>query len=123
MKKTCPLFYSRNCIKIVDQRRLPLKLIYIYCRNEKDVFDAIKKMKIRGAPAIGIAGAFGVYLGIKCFKSGDKKKFFKKLDDVVSYLAKSRPTAVNLFWALREMKQELLASRNLSVAEIGRAHV
>jgi methylthioribose-1-phosphate isomerase len=75
-------------------------------------------MKIRGAPAIGIAGAFGVYLGIKCFKSGDKKKFFKKLDDVVSYLAKSRPTAVNLFWALREMKQELLASRNLSVAAL-----
>jgi methylthioribose-1-phosphate isomerase len=118
MKKTCPLFYSRNCIKIVDQRKLPLKLTYVYCRNEKDIFDAVKKMKIRGAPAIGIAGAFGVYLGIKGFKSGDKKKFFKRLESVVSYLAKSRPTAVNLFWALKEIKQDLLANRNLSVAAL-----
>ena len=115
MKNTSPLFYFKDHIKIVDQRELPLKLKYVYCRNEKDVFHAIKKMKIRGAPAIGISGAFGVYLGIKNFKSKDKKSFFKRLKEAVSYLSKSRPTAVNLFWALEEVKKEALANRSSSV--------
>jgi methylthioribose-1-phosphate isomerase len=118
MKKTCPLFYCRHHIKIVDQTELPLTLKYIYCHNEKDVFNAIKKMKIRGAPAIGIAGAFGVYLGVKDFKSKDKKSFLERLEDVTHYLSQSRPTAVNLFWALKEIKQELLANRDLSVAAL-----
>ena len=58
-----PLFYFKDHIKIVDQRKLPLKLEHVECRSEKDIFDAIKKMKIRGAPAIGVAGAFVIESG------------------------------------------------------------
>ncbi|MDD5618442.1 MAG: S-methyl-5-thioribose-1-phosphate isomerase, partial [Candidatus Omnitrophica bacterium] len=118
MKNTTPLFFFKDHIKIVDQRKLPLKLEYVYCRNEKDVFSAIKKMKIRGAPAIGVAAAFGVYLGINNFNSHNKKDFAKRLKKVVYYLAGSRPTAVNLFWALEEIRKEALANYGLSIDKI-----
>lgn len=106
MKNLSPLFYFKDHIKIVDQRFLPLKLKYVYCRNEKDVYDAIKNMKLRGAPAIGIAGAFGLYLGIKNFQSNNKGKFFKRVEQLARYLVSARPTAVNLFWALEEIKEK-----------------
>lgn len=113
-----PLFYFKDHINIVDQRKLPLKLEHVYCHNEKDVFDAIKKMKIRGAPAIGVAGAFGLYLGIRKFKQKNKKKFFKKVEQVAKYLASSRPTAVNLFWALEELKKKSKANIDKSIPEL-----
>jgi methylthioribose-1-phosphate isomerase len=115
---TSPLFCSKDCIKIVDQRRLPLELKYAYCYSEKDVFDALRKMKIRGAPAIGIAVAFGLYLGIKNFKSNDKKAFMKRIQQVSRYLAGARPTAVNLFWALEELKKKILSHKHLQVTEL-----
>ena len=108
MKNLAPLFYFKDHIKIVDQRFLPLKLKHVYCRNEKDVYEAIKEMKLRGAPAIGTAGAFGLYLGIRNFKSNNKIKFFKRVEQVVRYLASARPTAVNLFWALETVKEKAL---------------
>jgi len=118
MKNTVPLFYFKNHVKIVDQRKLPLKLEYVYCRNEKDVFNAIKKMKIRGAPAIGVAAAFGLYLGVKNFNSENKHNFIKRLDKVIRYLFSSRPTAVNLRWALEEIRREVLDNFNLSSARL-----
>ncbi len=118
MKNTVPLLYSKEHIKIVDQRKLPLELKYVYCRNEKDVFSAIKNMKIRGAPAIGIAAAFGLYLGIKNFNSSDKNNFIKRLENVICYLSGARPTAVNLSWALKEIKNEVLNNCNLSVDKL-----
>jgi methylthioribose-1-phosphate isomerase len=66
---------------------------------------AIKRLKVRGAPAIGVAGAFGVLLGIKNAKAGSYKVFKNKMDSAIRYLASSRPTAVNLFWALERMKK------------------
>ena len=118
MKDLRPLIYFRDHVKIVDQRKLPLEYKYVHCRNERDIFDAIKKMKIRGAPAIGIAGAFGLYLGLRSFKSSDKKKFLKKLGQLVRYLANSRPTAVNLFWALKEIERKVLSNLHRSVSEL-----
>ena len=115
MKDVYPLVYFKDHVKIVDQRKLPLELKYVYCRNEKDIFDAIKKMKIRGAPAIGIAGAFGLFLGIKNFKSDNKKKFINRIKQVVKYLSKSRPTAINLFWALKRVEEKALANCRSSV--------
>ena len=116
MKNVYPLVYFKDHVKIVDQRKLPLELRYVYCRNEKDIFDAIKKMKIRGAPAIGIAGAFGLFLGIKNFKSDNKKKFINRIKQVVKYLSKSRPTAINLFWALKRVEEKALANYRSSVS-------
>lgn len=118
MKDISPLIYFRDHVKIADQRKLPLKLQYVYCRSEKDVFDAIKKMKIRGAPAIGVAGAFGLYLGIKDFKSSDKKSFLRRVEVVAKYLSKSRPTAVNLFWALEKLKEKLLSNYNRAIPQL-----
>jgi methylthioribose-1-phosphate isomerase len=91
--------------EILDQRALPGKIIYVKCRNAEDIFDAISKMKIRGAPAIGIAGAFGVYLGAAASKARDFKGFKREVKKISAYLASSRPTARNLFWALERMEK------------------
>ena len=92
-------------VKIIDQTKLPLRLNYIYCRDVKSIWTAIKKMQIRGAPAIGIAAAFGVVLGIRSSKATTYQEVKKELDKIIKYLAGSRPTAVNLFWALERMKK------------------
>src|SRR5262245_20572383 len=90
--KVQPLRWRGDRLELLDQRLLPGKKKYITCRTAEQVAKAIKDMVVRGAPAIGCAAAFGVVLG-----KGSKKSF-----DV---LAKSRPTAVNLFWALERMKR------------------
>ena len=119
MTNLSPLIYSKGQVKIADQRKLPNKLEYVHCYNEKDIFIAIKKMKIRGAPAIGIAAAFGLYLGIINFDSTNKKEFIKKIENIVKYLASARPTAVNLFWALQRLKDKILFNLNiLSISEL-----
>lgn len=90
---------------LIDQTLLPVELREIECRQVETVWEAIRSLRVRGAPAIGIAAAYGVCVGLQTVaeKSGDE--FFARLDEVTEYLATSRPTAVNLFWALRRMKQ------------------
>ena len=80
-----------NKLKLIDQRKLPDELTYIYCDNYKDVIVAIKDMAVRGAPAIGVAAAFGMALG---YLAGED------MDKVASEIKASRPTAINLFWAV-----------------------
>ncbi|NQT22554.1 MAG: S-methyl-5-thioribose-1-phosphate isomerase, partial [Candidatus Omnitrophica bacterium] len=92
--------WKKNRVKLIDQRLLPGKMKFIYCRNARDMRAAIKKMNIRGAPAIGIAGAFGMYLGTLKSKSRDFQSFYREIKSCEKYLASSRPTARNLFWAL-----------------------
>ena len=100
-----PTIYSKNGqVFILDQTLLPMKKEYIQIKNEKEMWEAIKKLKIRGAPAIGIAAAFGIWLGIKDFEGKVRDDFLKKFDEVCNYLSTSRPTAVNLFWAIERMK-------------------
>lgn len=93
--------WKRNKVKIIDQTALPDKVRFIYCSSKESIWHVIRDMKIRGAPALGVAAAFGVYLGIR--KS--EKKLFKDLEKTIRYLAGSRPTARNLFWALERMKK------------------
>ncbi len=83
--------------RIIDQTKLPGKLEYIDCRDVKTMWQAIKRLSVRGAPAIGVAAAFGVLLGIQKFKGQEKPKFLKLFNETCDYLASSRPTAVNLF--------------------------
>jgi methylthioribose-1-phosphate isomerase len=92
-------------IRIIDQTKLPHKFAYIDIKNVQSMWQAIKKLKVRGAPAIGVAGAFGVILGIKAVHTKDYKVFKRRLDRVIDYLGSSRPTARNLFWALERMKR------------------
>jgi methylthioribose-1-phosphate isomerase len=110
-----------GCLRLIDQTRLPVQLLEIDCRNVEAVYQAIKTMQIRGAPAIGIAAAYGVCLGVQSVVGNDQAAFFQRLDEVVKYLGASRPTAVNLFWALKRMKHTAELLRNRTNAEIAAA--
>lgn len=95
-----------NCLIIIDQTRLPTELVEIELPDIDAVWEAIKSLRIRGAPAIGIAAAYGVYIGVQQTGSAGEDELFRRLDEVTDYLATSRPTAVNLFWAIDRMKVE-----------------
>ncbi len=103
-------------IKMVDQARLPGDFRYVYCSDIRSLWHAIKTMKIRGAPAIGIAGALGVLLASERSKARDYNRFKGEMLNAIRYLASSRPTARNLFWALERM--ERIANRKGTIDEI-----
>jgi len=109
---------SSGYLDMIDQTLLPTEMKRIECRDVETVWEAIKMLRVRGAPAIGIAAAYGVIVGLQTVEN-EKEPFFKRLNEVVEYLATSRPTAVNLFWALDRMKRvsEQLQEGN-SVAEV-----
>ena len=94
--------FEKNSVVMIDQRKLPLKEEYFVCKNYKDVIFAIKDMIIRGAPAIGVAAAYGVALF--AIEAEDKDFFINNFDKVCKEMAASRPTAVNLFWAIEKMR-------------------
>ena len=96
--------WTGNAVRIIDQTLLPGKLVYLDCRDLKTLWAAIKALKVRGAPALGIAAAYGVLLGIKDFKGGDTAAFIRRVGEVCDYVGTSRPTAVNLFNALNQMR-------------------
>lgn len=103
---------------LLDQTLLPNEIVYQSFQTAEGVWDAIKVMKVRGAPAIGIAAAYGLYLGIKNAPEDSFEQFFNHVKKISSYLAGSRPTAVNLFWALARMEQTVKMNETLPVAEI-----
>ena len=105
-------------IKLIDQTLLPLELKYVYCEDIKSIWHAIKTLMIRGAPAIGIAGAMGIVLGIKNINTSDINTFLNELKRVKDYLGSSRPTAVNLFWGLARMERVASENKNKPVKEI-----
>jgi methylthioribose-1-phosphate isomerase len=92
-------------LRILDQSKLPGEQIFVDLENYRDVVLAIKEMKIRGAPAIGVAAAYGIALGALCIKTADKDDFLAQLNQVMQAFAASRPTAVNLFQAVNRMKK------------------
>ena len=92
-------------LKLIDQTKLPTEIVTIDCKDVETVWEAIKSLRVRGAPAIGIAAAYGVVIGIQSATDQSADGFFERLDQVASYLAESRPTAVNLFWALDRMRR------------------
>lgn len=90
---------------LLDQTGLPAEIREVVCRDAGAVWEAIRSLRVRGAPAIGIAAAYGVVLGVRQAPPHDPEAFRGLLEQVVRYLASSRPTAVNLFWALRRMEE------------------
>ena len=104
-------------VKLIDQTKLPGKLVYIHCRDVKTLWQAIRRLSVRGAPALGVAAAFGVLLGIKSFSGNDRKRFIKHVEQISDYIATSRPTAVNLFNALTRMKAVIKHHPKASVAQ------
>lgn len=96
------LRFDGKVLHVIDQRHLPFEVIDVVCSTEKDVWEAIKLMKIRGAPAIGVAAAYGMYLGVK-ETSVDTQAFLEKLKEIKNYLDSARPTAINLKWATQRI--------------------
>lgn len=96
---------ERGVLRLLDQTRLPAEVAFVDCRTAQEVWQAIRILQVRGAPAIGVAAAYGVVIGLQQQQESARPKFDRELDAVTTYLATSRPTAVNLFWALDRMKQ------------------
>ena len=92
-----------DAVVLIDQTRLPNEEVYIECRDHISIAKAIKDLKVRGAPAIGVTAAMGVALGAKGIETDDRKEFIAELKGICNVLSKTRPTAVNLFWAIDRM--------------------
>ena len=98
-------------LRLIDQTLLPVEFTEIECPDVETVWEAIRVLRVRGAPAIGIAAAYGACLGLQTVAGAEEATFFERLDEVTDYLAQSRPTAVNLFWALKRLKDKAQALR------------
>ncbi|MFN4190021.1 MAG: S-methyl-5-thioribose-1-phosphate isomerase [Pseudothermotoga sp.] len=105
--KTMTLEWTGDSLILVDQRKLPHVVEYVECRDYQEVARAIKEMIVRGAPAIGAVAAFGFVLGARQFSHLKNEKFIESMDLVYKTLASTRPTAVNLFWALERMNRKI----------------
>ncbi|MBM4296582.1 MAG: S-methyl-5-thioribose-1-phosphate isomerase [Deltaproteobacteria bacterium] len=110
--------WNNDRVIMLDQRLLPHQEIYRVCRGYQDVAEAIRKMVIRGAPAIGVAAAMGTALGV--LKVAEKS-FDREFEKIVLTLGRTRPTAVNLFWALQRMREVYLRHRSAGVDAVRRA--
>jgi methylthioribose-1-phosphate isomerase len=98
------IMWTGAAARLLDQTRLPTETVYVDVTDERQMWDAIKRLVVRGAPAIGVAAAFGAYLGVREFKDESPQQFLARVNEVCDYLATSRPTAVNLFWALDRIR-------------------
>lgn len=99
--------WKEDRVRLLDQRRLPHHLSYLECRDASSVARAISAMAVRGAPAIGVAAAMGIALAAKKMETHDPKPFFRNMEKVCEQMSGTRPTAVNLFWAVNRMKKIL----------------
>ncbi len=110
--------WKGNAIRIIDQTKLPGRLVYLKIRDLKTLWQAIKELKVRGAPALGAAAALGVYLGVKDSRAENFREFFRELDQAAKYLASARPTARNLFYGIERMCGVAVRNKDKPVAEI-----
>src|SRR5918992_4747041 len=97
--------WQGDAIVMVDQRKLPGQELYVRCRTSQEVARAIRTMVIRGAPAIGVAAAMGIALGMRRSSAKGTRQFAVEFQKICDMMAATRPTAVNLFWAIDRMKR------------------
>ena len=116
--ETVDLNDDNSSLVILNQAKLPNEIEVLSLTSQKDIWNAIYNLQVRGAPAIGIAAAIGIYLAAKAIDTSNFDKFYAEFKQAKEYLASSRPTAVNLFWALDRMEQIALNNRDKSIAEI-----
>lgn len=112
------IVWENDFIKILDQTRLPSEETYLECRDLEAVAEAIERLSVRGAPAIGVAVAMALAYESQKFKENDFELFLSKFNNMCDRLKRTRPTAGNLGWALKRMLQKVLESRNKTVSEI-----
>ncbi|MEW6751045.1 MAG: S-methyl-5-thioribose-1-phosphate isomerase [Candidatus Latescibacterota bacterium] len=99
------LAWRGDALVLLDQTLLPLQVEYLACRDVETVARAIEELKVRGAPAIGVAAAYGVAIGAQASLGEPQNRFSQRVSDAIERLARTRPTAVNLFWALEQMRR------------------
>lgn len=110
--------WEEGRIKIIDQTKLPQEVVYHHLESVDQVKEAICKMRIRGAPALGVAAALGVVLGIRSSKAKDYATFKAEVEKVCQYIESSRPTAVNLFWATDRLRRFVEKNPGLSPSQL-----
>jgi len=110
-------FFNGKC-QMLDQRRLPTEEVWLDYHDYQGVAEAIRSMVVRGAPAIGVAAAIGAWFGARDIATESSQEFFAEFEEVCAVLAATRPTAVNLFWALERMKSFARANLDRSVMEL-----
>jgi methylthioribose-1-phosphate isomerase len=108
-------------VRFIDQTRLPTEEVYVTCRDYREVATAIRDMIVRGAPAIGVAAAMGVALGVRNSSAKSVAALRPEFDEICTTLAATRPTAVNLFWGIRRMRDRLEELADAPVDEIKRS--
>ncbi len=109
--------WKDDALVLLDQTRIPEETVYCRLTEVSDVFEAICSLMVRGAPAIGITAAYGLYLALRNF-SGESPQFFAEMNRQIDYLASARPTAVNLRWALESLRQALLPHQDEPTASL-----
>ena len=115
------LEWTEPGVRFIDQTKLPTEEVYVTCKTHEQVADVIRNMVVRGAPAIGVAAAMGIALGIKNSKAETGADLKKDFDQIADIIGKTRPTAVNLFWAIGRMKDKFEYSRMSPVPQIKQA--
>ena len=109
---------DRSSLDIIDQTLLPGTIKRIHLNTKEEIWEAIKKLRVRGAPAIGAAAAYGIALLASGIAGDQYDAFYGRFKELKDYLASSRPTAVNLFWALNRMEAAVTANKERGVAAI-----
>lgn len=115
---TVALDEEKNALVIIDQTKLPYQTEILYLTTQKEIWNAIYLLQVRGAPAIGVAAAIGIYLAAREIKAGTYDEFYTEFKKAKDYLDSSRPTAVNLSWALRRMESIVTQNNKKSIPEI-----
>jgi methylthioribose-1-phosphate isomerase len=114
------LEWTEQGVRFIDQTKLPTEETYVTCKTYEQVADAIRTMVVRGAPAIGVAAAMGIALGAQNSKAETAGELKRDLDRICDVIGKTRPTAVNLFWAIRRMQEKFERLRIRPIAQIQR---
>lgn len=112
------LEWTDSGVRFIDQTKLPTEETYVTCKTYQQVADVIRNMVVRGAPAIGVSAAMGIALGVKNSKAETTSDLKREFDEICDVIGKTRPTAVNLFWAIRRMQQKFEQLRGRAPEQI-----
>ena len=115
------LEWTDSGVRFIDQTKLPVEETYVTCKTYEQVADAIRNMVVRGAPAIGVAAAMGIALGVQNSKAESVGELKREFDQICDVIGKTRPTGVNLFWAIRRMRDKFESLRVRPLPQIKQA--
>ena len=117
------LEWTDQGVRFIDQTKLPTEEVYVTCKDYEEVATAIRDMIVRGAPAIGVAAAMGIALGVRDAEGDHVAELRREFDQICDTMGETRPTAVNLFWAIRRMQDRFEQVSELPVAQIKQAMI